>query len=204
MKRTIFIITILVSFTLASALPTLLEGTDPGVTCSTQKNGEREFVTEYSTYGIGLFCPSTAQVNFYACGKNECTTAVPIDIGYKINGKLPIFTGLEKEYHYFYECFTCRSEDVPPTITGSNYVRVHEGDLVTLDTTCRGYQEAATTQIISGWMDVNVKQTTYTDAGTHRVTVTCADEFRTSSSKSITIDVIDRNRPPVITVTKGS
>jgi hypothetical protein len=49
-------------------------------------------------------------------------------------------------------------------------------------------------------MDLSEKQTGYTDAGKHKVTVTCSDGNGGEDQKTITVTVTDENRPPELQV----
>ncbi len=50
----------------------------------------------------------------------------------------------------------------------------------------------------SGWMNSEVKQTTYDDEGTYEVTITATDGFN-ELKQTIEITVNNVNRPPVFT-----
>ncbi len=99
-------------------------------------------------------------------------------------------------------------EDVnraPVLDVGSEDVEVVETELVRLKPTCTDLEGGAVTIAYSGDMDQATWQTGYDDAGVYSVTVTCADETDMEASELVTVTVLDKNRPPMITamVVKG-
>jgi hypothetical protein len=99
---------------------------------------------------------------------------------------------------------TVQNVDRAPTLSVSD-VTVHEGELVTLRAECSDPEGTGVTITYGGAMTKATWQTGYDDAGTHDVTVTCADASGKSASEDATVTVQDRNRPPQITaiVRKG-
>lgn len=86
-----------------------------------------------------------------------------------------------------------------PVLTGVEDVTVAETELVDLKPRCVDPEGSETTITYSGDMTTDKWKTTYADAGTYDVTVTCEDESGLSTSKDITVTVTDTNRPPSIT-----
>lgn len=82
-------------------------------------------------------------------------------------------------------------------------ITIREGETVKLAPVVNGTDPARKTEITYiGWMDGPEKTADYTDAGAHYVTVTAADGVATIS-KTITINVINVNRPPEIVSTSA-
>ncbi|RMF05616.1 PKD domain-containing protein [Candidatus Woesearchaeota archaeon] len=84
-----------------------------------------------------------------------------------------------------------------PVIEGLEDITVKEGETVALDFTVSDPDGDDVTTEISGWMTSKEYTTTYDDAGEHTVTVTASDGTD-ETEKTITVTVLDVNRPPVI------
>ncbi len=74
---------------------------------------------------------------------------------------------------------------------------VNEGDTITLNPVVETDSGQPVTIVYSGWMTEATKKTTYVDAGTYKVTITATDGLGTVQ-KTITITVLNVNRPPEI------
>lgn len=83
----------------------------------------------------------------------------------------------------------------PPVITIADFVRVDEGQTVTLTPQISDPEGDEMTISYSGWMNKNTYTTTYEDAGSHVVTITASDGINTVK-KDVTVIVNDVNRPP--------
>lgn len=83
----------------------------------------------------------------------------------------------------------------PPVIIKPGEVKVREGESVVLRTTVTDPDGDELTISYSGWMDTNTKQTKFTDAGRHMVTLTASDGTHTVED-TIVVVVEDVNRPP--------
>ncbi len=99
-------------------------------------------------------------------------------------------------------------EDVnraPVLDVGAKDITVHETDLVRIKPTCVDPEGGPVEIAYSGDMTGSTWQTGYEDAGEYSVTVTCSDETGMQTSDNISVTVLDKNRPPVITamVVKG-
>ena len=84
-----------------------------------------------------------------------------------------------------------------PTIELSD-ATVKEGEQVTLAPKVADADGDKLTTTYSGWMSSNTKMTTFSDAGTHDVTVTADDGKGGKTSKTVKVMVTDVNRKPVI------
>ena len=86
-------------------------------------------------------------------------------------------------------------------MSGTEDKTMYEGDTVTLNPIARGAAEGKTINYgYKGWMTSNKKTAGYTDAGEHFVTIT-ANDGESSISHTVTITVINVNRPPEIVST---
>ena len=88
------------------------------------------------------------------------------------------------------------SVNLPPKIDLTNVMTVNEGEIVTLYPTITDPENDAIRVTYSGWMKENSYKTDYDDSGVHTVTITATDGKNTVE-KTISINVIDINRPPV-------
>jgi len=86
-----------------------------------------------------------------------------------------------------------------PVISNFDDLTVYEGDKITLSPKVTDPEGGTITVEYSGWMTSSTKTTGYDDAGSHQVTLKAtSSESDESVSKTITITVKDKNRPPVI------
>jgi len=91
---------------------------------------------------------------------------------------------------------TVQSLNKPPVITiALETINVEEGETVMIDAEITDPENDELTITYSGWMTSNTYQTDYDDAGTHVVTITATDGINTVT-KDLTINVVDKNRPP--------
>lgn len=84
-----------------------------------------------------------------------------------------------------------------PIISGVSDISVIEGNAIALRPHVTDPDSDDVTVSYSGWLTGPDYQTAYMDAGTHTVTITASDG-KLTSSKTITITVMDMNRVPVI------
>jgi hypothetical protein len=84
----------------------------------------------------------------------------------------------------------------PPVISNFNDITVNEGDLIILSPIVTDEDGDDVTFTYSGFMTTNRYQTTYTDSGVYQVTLTATDG-KVSVSRTITLTILDVNRPPV-------
>ncbi|MBI5391121.1 hypothetical protein HZB02_06555 [Candidatus Woesearchaeota archaeon] len=96
-----------------------------------------------------------------------------------------------------------------PKILGLTDLSVFEGDVIKLTPTVIDPDHDNVTITYEGFMDSNTKQTTYTDAGVYKVTIKASDG-KATVQQTITITVLNKNRPPelsnlpaVLTITEG-
>lgn len=90
------------------------------------------------------------------------------------------------------------AKNKPPVLTIKNKdIVVSETDTVTIDASATDPDGDPVTITYSGWMTTNTKQTGYDDSGNYTVTVTASDGKK-SVSDTVHIEVLDKNRPPVI------
>ena len=75
-------------------------------------------------------------------------------------------------------------------------INVEEGETVVIDATITDEENDELTITYSGWITSNTYTTDYDDAGTHTVTITVTDGTNTVT-KDVTVNVVDKNRPPV-------
>ncbi|MFT4325944.1 MAG: Ig-like domain-containing protein [Candidatus Woesearchaeota archaeon] len=85
----------------------------------------------------------------------------------------------------------------PPVISNFEDITVYEGETIVLEPIVEDPDGDAVTLRYSGFMTSNTYTTTFNDAGEHRVTLTASDGFH-DVVKTITVTVIDVNRPPVL------
>ena len=203
MKLLLPIVVALLFISPVAALPTLQTGAiqTEEWECSSEKAHQKRFSAKNTRINTGIVCPLNAEVQLYACGP-ECLSSIPVARGYKIHGKLPLFTGFEKGDNYYYECFACRDSSMQPVISVPEVVRVLEGETVHIPATCTSLDSTNTQMVYEGWMQSDTKETTYSDAGNHHVSITCYDSYSDFSSVDVVIEVINNNRPPHITVRK--
>ena|GEM_PF-616140 len=92
---------------------------------------------------------------------------------------------------------TVQSLNNPPVITlAMPAINVEEGEVVNIDADITDPENDELTITFSGWMTSSSYQTDYDDAGTHTVTITVTDGINTVT-KDVTVNVVDKNRPPV-------
>lgn len=77
-------------------------------------------------------------------------------------------------------------------------VTVEEGETVEADVSCVDPDGDTVSIEFEGKMSSATWKTTYTDAGTYTIEVTCSDEQGSSVSKSFTVTVQNKNRAPTI------
>jgi len=82
-----------------------------------------------------------------------------------------------------------------PTILTNEIVIVDEGELVVLEVDATDPEDDPVEISFSGWMDENTKQTTYDDAGTHKVTIMASDGEKEAKTEIIVV-VNNVNRKP--------
>jgi PKD repeat protein len=78
-----------------------------------------------------------------------------------------------------------------------NNITVNESQLVTIAPSVSDPDNDTFSLSYSGWMTSNTYRTNYTDSGIHQVTVTAADIFGSSASKTITVTVNNVNVPDI-------
>ncbi len=78
---------------------------------------------------------------------------------------------------------------------------VNEGETITLNPQVKSDTGSAVQITYSGWMTSATKELSYTDAGVYEVTITATDGTATIA-KTITLTVVNVNRPPEIVSTK--
>lgn len=90
-----------------------------------------------------------------------------------------------------------KSLNKPPVIQlALPTINVEEGETVIIDAEITDPEDDELTITYSGWMNSNTYQTDYDDAGIHTVTITVTDGINTVT-KEVTVNVVDKNRPPV-------
>ncbi|MBI4139803.1 hypothetical protein HY483_02465 [Candidatus Woesearchaeota archaeon] len=92
---------------------------------------------------------------------------------------------------------TITQSNMVPVITAPEIITVREGEAVRLDATAIDPENKSVTITFNGWMTTNSQTTDYDDAGTYTVTITASDG-ETTSSKNVTVQIMNVNRPPVI------
>lgn len=86
--------------------------------------------------------------------------------------------------------------NTPPTLDLEESISVKEGEVIDLAIDASDEDGDDVSVSITGFMTSATYTTTYTDAGTHEVTVVASDG-KSQTSKTVTITVTDVNRPPV-------
>jgi hypothetical protein len=201
MRLILSVIFILLIVSSAVALPTIQTGIEQpeGWECSMEKVAQKQFTANNTLIHVGIVCPTNAEIQLYACGR-ECLSSIPIERGYKIQGILPFFTKFEVDDKYYYDCFACRDSSTQPILSVPRLVRVLEGEVAHIPTSCTSVDSANTRIFFDGWMKSDTEKTNYFDAGRHQVTVTCYDDFGDSTSIGVVVEVVNNNRPPQIIV----
>jgi len=74
-------------------------------------------------------------------------------------------------------------------------INVEEGETVQIDAEITDPENDELTITYSGWMTSTSYLTDYDDAGTHVVTITVTDGINTAT-QDVTVNVLDKNRPP--------
>ena len=92
---------------------------------------------------------------------------------------------------------TVQAINRPPVIELASPVVVKEGDTVMLNPVITDNEGDEVRVTYSGWMNSNTKQTTYEDAGNHKVTITARDSANNEVRAEIIVAVQDLNRPPI-------
>ena len=85
----------------------------------------------------------------------------------------------------------------PPVVEIASPVVVKEGDTIILSPVITDNEGDEVRVTYSGWMNSNTKQTTYEDAGNHKVTITARDSAGNEVRVEIIFAVQDVNRPPI-------
>jgi hypothetical protein len=84
-----------------------------------------------------------------------------------------------------------------PVIELASPVLVKEGDIAELNPTITDQEGDEVRVTYSGWMNSNTRQTTYDDAGNHKVTITARDSAGNEATLEVIVSVEDVNRPPI-------
>jgi hypothetical protein len=85
-----------------------------------------------------------------------------------------------------------------PVITSFADMTVNEGETIELKPKVTDPEGGSVSLEYSGWMTSSKKTVSYTDAGSYEVTLTATGESGESATATITITVLDKNRPPTI------
>ena len=89
-----------------------------------------------------------------------------------------------------------QSLNKPPVINlALPTINVEEGETVQIDAEITDPENDELTITYSGWMTSTSYITDYDDAGTHVVTITVTDGINTAT-EDVTVNVLDKNRPP--------
>ncbi len=89
--------------------------------------------------------------------------------------------------------------NIAPVIDNFEDLTVEEGDLISLSPSIVDADDDSLTIIYSGFMNSTTYQTTFDDAGVYNETLTVSDGQHTVS-KTISITILNKNRPPVFVV----
>jgi hypothetical protein len=89
-----------------------------------------------------------------------------------------------------------------PSIASMREVTVYEGDTIKLQPRVSDADGDKVTVKYSGWMTSSTKKTDYDDAGKYEATITATDPSGAKDTEKVSITVLNRNRPPVITKLK--
>jgi hypothetical protein len=91
-----------------------------------------------------------------------------------------------------------------PVITNFADTTVNEGGTITLSPKITDPEGGSVTLEYSGWMTTATKTTGYDDAGTYKETLKATSSSGESATASITITVLNKNRPPkIVSITNG-
>ena len=91
---------------------------------------------------------------------------------------------------------TVAPANAAPSITNFNDVSVLEGETISLIPVVTDADGDEVTYTYSGYMTTNTKETDFDDAGTYSVTLTATDG-KVTTTKTIKVEVVDKNRAPV-------
>lgn len=91
---------------------------------------------------------------------------------------------------------TVEKTNLEPIINVADSFSFEEGETAIINYTVTDPEGEPVSVSFSGFMTSNKKQLSYKDAGSHQVTITASDGVK-QSTKTITINVADKNRPPV-------
>jgi len=199
---------IIITASLVLATPVLETGkiAPESFKCHDYQAAEKYFYPDSTQIRVGLVCSKDAKVVLYECLDSSCENKDLVDTGYKIDGKFPFFTGFFASLRYYYQCLECTDMNLnsAPEIISRNQISAREGQSINLNAQCTDKEGDETTLTYSGWLESNMKTTTYTDAGEHEATLTCTDEWDQQTSRQIKISIIDVNRPPQIISVTGN
>ncbi len=84
-----------------------------------------------------------------------------------------------------------------PVIELESPVIVNEGDIAELNPAITDPEGDEIRVTYSGWMNTNTRQTTYDDAGNHKVMITARDVAGNEAKLEVILSVEDVNRPPI-------
>lgn len=203
MKRSIIVVCMfvfLISFVIADPILVSDRKISDDFMCSNHLHSSKEFRANATFIHVGVVCPANAKLNLYEMRESEIFTPFNfIASSYVVNGKLTDFDNFEIDTRYYYECYTCKdpATNLKPEIIAQN-VRVFEGEQVVLDAECNDEKIDHTTFSYTGWMQEDTYMTSYDDQGIHSVDLECKDDFGGISKKTVSVTVIDVNRPPQI------
>ena len=168
--------------------------------CSNYLHSSKEFRANATFIHVGIVCPVNARLNLYEMRESEIFTPFNfIASSYVVNGILVDFDNFEIDTRYYYECYTCKDPvtNLKPEIIAQN-VKVFEGEKVILNAQCSDEGTDHVTLFYNGWLQEDNYMTSYTDQGIHHVELECSDDFGGITQKTVSVTVIDVNRPPQI------
>jgi hypothetical protein len=168
--------------------------------CSNYLHSSKEYRANATFIHVGIVCPMNAKLNLYEMRESEIFTPFNfIASSYVVNGILTDFDDFEIDTRYYYECYTCKdpATNLKPEIIAQN-VKVFEGEQVVLGAGCKDEKTDHITFSYAGWMQEDTYMTSFDDQGIHSVDLECKDDFGGVSKKTVSVTVIDVNRPPQI------
>ena len=201
-KGVVFVVIalLLVSFVLADPILVSNNNVPDEFMCSNHMYSSKKYRANATFIHVGLVCPDTAKLNLYELRESDIFTPFNfIASSYVVDGVYADFDNFEVDTRYYYECYTCKDPALNklPIITAEN-VRVFEGEDVVLNAKCIDEEIDHVTFTYSGWMNEDTYTTSYEDQGMHSVELTCTDDFGGVSTKTVSVTVVDVNRPPEI------
>lgn len=167
--------------------------------CNEQIVSSKIFDARSETIYLGLVCSDNAKINAYLCQDGyNCMNKDFLKQVYKTNGLLNKVDSFTVGEFYYYDCLECLQNSPAELNVEETNIVVNEGDRIDINAECTDPDGDQTTLTYSGWMTLKTKFTDRDDAGKYKVTVKCLDSESEGESRTINIEVLENNSPPII------